>query len=111
MRIVFLGTSGGLPTPRRSLPSVAVLREGEMMLFDCGEGTQTQIMRKGLGFGRLSKILFRTFTATTFPGSWAADDAHASGPRRRLSIFMGLRNCRLFFDSLVRDINLRTKFP
>ena len=56
MRVIFLGTSGSLPTPRYNLPSVCLLREGEMMLFDCGEGTQSQIMRKGIGFGRLTRI-------------------------------------------------------
>lgn len=56
MKVIFLGSGGSLPTPKRNLPSTALLREGEMMLFDCGEGTQTQIMRKGVGFGRLNRI-------------------------------------------------------
>lgn len=56
MRVIILGSGGSLPTPRRNLPAICILREGEMMLFDCGEGTQTQIMRKGVGFGRLTRI-------------------------------------------------------
>ena len=47
---MFLGTSGSMPTPGRSAPSLAVRREGELLLFDCGEGTQRQLMRAGLGF-------------------------------------------------------------
>ncbi|MBT8479788.1 MAG: ribonuclease Z [Gemmatimonadetes bacterium] len=51
MRITFLGTSSSRPTVRRNVSSIAVQREGEMFLFDCGEGTQRQMMRYGVGFG------------------------------------------------------------
>lgn len=57
MRLVFLGTSSATPTPRRFLPSVALVRGGEMFLFDCGEGTQIRFRRAGLKFSRLSRIL------------------------------------------------------
>ena len=56
MRIVFLGTSSGTPTLARFLPAVAVVREGELFLFDCGEGTQMRFRRAGLRFSRLSRI-------------------------------------------------------
>ncbi|MGB5675891.1 MAG: ribonuclease Z [Gemmatimonadota bacterium] len=51
MRITVLGTSSSRPTVRRNVSSVAVQREGEMFLFDCGEGTQRQMMKFGVGFG------------------------------------------------------------
>ena len=46
----FLGTSAARPTVERNVTSVALVREGETLLFDCGEGTQRQIMRYGVGF-------------------------------------------------------------
>jgi len=46
----FLGTSASRPTVERGLSSLALTREGETMLFDCGEGTQRQMMRYGVGF-------------------------------------------------------------
>ncbi|HDM27007.1 MAG TPA: ribonuclease Z, partial [Candidatus Bathyarchaeota archaeon] len=49
MEVVFLGTSGSVPTPERGLPAVAVRRGGELLLFDCGEGTQRQMMRAKVG--------------------------------------------------------------
>lgn len=55
-RLVFLGTSGGTPTSSRGLPSVALLWRGELLLFDCGEGTQRQMMAAGTGFGRETRI-------------------------------------------------------
>jgi len=50
LEVVFLGTSGSVPTPERGLPAVAVRRGGELLLLDCGEGTQRQMMRAKVGF-------------------------------------------------------------
>jgi ribonuclease Z len=51
MRVTFLGTSGAVPTTRRNPSAVFVNREGDELLFDCGEGTQRQMMRFSTGFG------------------------------------------------------------
>lgn len=56
MEITFLGTSGGFPTAKRSLPAVAVRRKGELLLFDCGEGTQRQMVLSKIGFRSKMKI-------------------------------------------------------
>jgi ribonuclease Z len=50
MRVTFLGTSGAVPTTRRNTSAVFVNREGDQLLFDCGEGTQRQMMRFNTGF-------------------------------------------------------------
>jgi ribonuclease Z len=57
-----LGTSASRPTVERNVSSVAVVREGETMLFDCGEGTQRQMMRYGVAFS-LADIFFTHFHA------------------------------------------------
>ena len=46
----FLGTSAARPTVERNVTAMALAREGETLLFDCGEGTQRQMMRYGVGF-------------------------------------------------------------
>ena len=51
IRITFLGTAASRPTVGRGVSAVALQREGDLMLFDCGEGTQRQMMRFGTGFG------------------------------------------------------------
>lgn len=56
LRVVFLGTAGSIPTPQRSLPAIAVQRKGEVILFDCGEGTQRQMVRAGTSFHRKTKV-------------------------------------------------------
>lgn len=49
-RVTFLGTSGAVPTPTRNPIGIFVNREGDGILFDCGEGIQRQMMRFGTGF-------------------------------------------------------------
>jgi len=50
LSVTFLGTAAACPTVERNVSALAVQREGETMLFDCGEGTQRQMMRYGVGF-------------------------------------------------------------
>ena len=56
MRIVFLGTSGSTPTKERNLPAVALEREGDVFLFDCGEGTQRQMLLYSVNLSKLRPI-------------------------------------------------------
>ena len=46
----FLGTAASRPTVERNVSAIALVREGETLLFDCGEGTQRQMMRYGISF-------------------------------------------------------------
>jgi ribonuclease Z len=50
LTVRFLGTSASRPTVERNVTSIAIIREGETLLFDCGEGTQRQMMRYGISF-------------------------------------------------------------
>lgn len=55
--IVFLGTAASAPSIQRGLSAQIVIHKDYRFLVDCGEGTQRQILRSGLGFRRLDKIL------------------------------------------------------
>lgn len=57
LSVRFLGTSASRPTVERNVTSLAVRRGGETFLFDCGEGTQRQMMRYGVSFN-LGDIFF-----------------------------------------------------
>jgi len=56
MRMVFLGTGGAFPTSKRMTSSAVLLREGEMVMFDCGEAIQLQLARSRLGWARLRAV-------------------------------------------------------
>jgi ribonuclease Z len=55
--LIFLGTSAAAPTIYRGLTSQMLLANEHRFLIDCGEGTQRQILKSGLGFKRLHNIL------------------------------------------------------
>jgi len=55
--LVFLGTSASAPSIKRGLSSAMVLHKEYRFLLDCGEGTQRQLLKSGLGFKRMDKIL------------------------------------------------------
>jgi ribonuclease Z len=57
LTIRLLGTSASRPTIERNVSSLAIHREGETLMFDCGEGTQRQMMRYGVSFA-LEDIFF-----------------------------------------------------
>jgi len=57
IEIIFLGTSASAPSIHRGLSAQIVLYKNYRFLVDCGEGTQRQILRSGMGFKRLNRIL------------------------------------------------------
>ena len=56
MKLVFLGTGASQPTENRGLSSVCLAREGEILMFDAGEGTQLAFLKAGLGWNKKMKI-------------------------------------------------------
>jgi ribonuclease Z len=62
LTITMLGTAAAVPTVDRNVTSIAIQREGELLLFDCGEGTQRQMMKYGVGFG-VNEIFFTHYHA------------------------------------------------
>src|SRR2546422_10909937 len=67
LSVTFLGTSAARPTVERNVSAMALMREGETLLFECGEGTQRQMMRYGGSFG-LSETFFTDFHADQLLG-------------------------------------------
>jgi ribonuclease Z len=66
--VVFLGTAGSVPTARRNPSATLVRRGGERLLFDCGEGTQRQLLRSDVGLVDLEEIFFTHYHADHFLG-------------------------------------------
>ncbi|NDB46255.1 MAG: ribonuclease Z [Nitrososphaeria archaeon] len=56
MKLVFLGTSAAQPTEDRALSCICLEREGEVLMFDAGEGAQVSYLKSGLGWNKKMKI-------------------------------------------------------
>lgn len=67
LRLTFLGTSAALPTIDRNVSGLAVKAGAELVLFDCGEGSQRQIQRFGVGFD-VTAVFFTHFHADHYLG-------------------------------------------
>jgi ribonuclease Z len=68
LRLTFLGTSGAMPTAARNLSGLSMRHVREHYLFDCGEGTQRQMIRYGTGFD-VTAIYFTHFHADHYIGA------------------------------------------
>ena len=56
IKVTFLGTSGSTPTKERGMPSVAITYNGDVYLFDCGEGTQMKMLSYGINISKVNAI-------------------------------------------------------
>jgi ribonuclease Z len=98
--VLFVGTAGSAPTARRSLPATLVRRGGERILFDCGEGTQRQLLFS-VGLVDLDEVFITHFHADHFLGlpgmlkSFSLRDRRAPlsvyGPPGLVALFDNLR--------------------
>src|SRR5258707_4936078 len=66
--LVFLGTSGSMPTARRAPSALLLRRGGDRLLIDCGEGTQRQLMRSSIGLPELTEVFLTHFHADHYLG-------------------------------------------
>lgn len=67
LSVFFAGTGGSIPTARRGLPAVLVRRGGDRILFDCGEGTQRQLVQS-VGLTELTEVFLTHFHADHWLG-------------------------------------------
>ncbi|MBV9797261.1 MAG: ribonuclease Z [Solirubrobacterales bacterium] len=65
--LFFVGTAGSIPTARRGLPAVLLRRGGDRILFDCGEGTQRQLV-SSVGLTELTEVFLTHFHADHWLG-------------------------------------------
>ena len=103
LSVVFLGTGGSVPSARRSTASLLIVRGGNRLLVDCGEGTQRQ-MQRSLGLVQVDEIYLTHFHADHMlglPGLLKTYDL--TGREQPLTIY-GPRGLQSLFDGLGRLI-------
>ncbi len=107
--VLFLGTAGSAPGPRRGLPATLVRRGGDRLLIDCGEGTQRQLMRS-VGLVELEELFVTHFHADHVLGLPGMLKTFALRQReRRLQVY-GPRGLRRLFEQLAPLVG-RLTFP
>lgn len=118
MKLVFLGSGGSWPTKERNLSSIALKMNGEIILFDCAEGTQRQLFLSGLNFMHVDKILISHFHGDHFLGlpgliqsmylNDRTKDLNIYGPKGTIHIVKGLLTLGYFnptFGILAHELN------
>jgi ribonuclease Z len=107
--VLFVGTAGSAPTARRGLPATLVRRGGERLLFDCGEGTQRQLLRS-VGLLDLEEIFLSHFHADHFLGLPGLLKTFSLRGREQPLAIYGPPRLKALFDSLYPVMG-RTSFP
>src|SRR3954451_24534592 len=107
--VLFVGTAGSVPTARRGLPSILVRRGGERLLFDCGEGTQRQLVRS-VGLVELEEIFLTHFHADHVLGLPGMLKTFSLRQRERPLTVYGPPGLERMLAGLARVIG-RTTFP
>lgn len=109
--VIFLGTGGSLPTKERGLPAVALRRDGELFLFDCGEGTQRQMMHAGLGFNRPMSIMISHLHGDHVLGIPGLLQTMSSLIRDKPLDLYGPEGISTYLGSLRRTLAFAANFP
>jgi ribonuclease Z len=110
MRIVLLGTSSAVPTLTRGLSATALVREGDVFLFDCGEGTQLQLMRSSVKRSRIHSIFIGHLHGDHLYGiAGLLSTLHLDAREAPLNVF-GPEGLRTFLNAAFRSSDLQFTF-
>jgi ribonuclease Z len=110
LSVTFLGTGASCPTVDRNVAGLAVQREGEMILFDCGEGSQRQMMRYGVGFS-FTEVFFTHYHADHMLGITGLLRTMGLQDRTAPVVLYGPRGAERVLGAAVMLGIERNKFP
>jgi len=100
LRVTFLGTSAGMPTRERNVASVAVTMDGRVLLFDCGEATQHQLMKSAVRFGAIEAIFITHLHGDHLFGLPGLLSSMSLNARRKPLALYGPAGIAAFMESL-----------
>jgi len=111
LRVIFLGTAGSVPTPERSLPAILIQREGEQLMFDCGEGVQRQMMKAKTGFHKKMKVFVSHMHGDHVLGLPGVLQTMALLDRERKLEIYGLSGIKRFIEAIKETVQFVLTFP
>jgi len=111
LNVIFLGTAGSTPTPERSLPAIAIKRKGEIILFDCGEGVQRQMIKAKLSFHRKMKVFITHMHGDHVLGLPGLIQSMSLFDRKRKLEVYGPEGIREFIEAINKTVQFTLTFP
>lgn len=110
LRLTFLGTSAAMPTLHRNVSGLAVKADSDLLLFDCGEGSQRQMIRFGTGFA-VDAVFFTHFHADHYLGIIGFLRTLGMGGREQPLTLYGPPSARKVLDAAIHLGVERLAFP
>jgi len=111
LTVTFLGTSSAAPTKSRGLPAIAIQREGELILMDCGEGVQRQVMNAGIGLNRATTILITHLHGDHVTGLLGLLQTMSMAQRTRPLTIVAPSALSKWLEVTARLLNIGLTFP
>lgn len=111
MKVVFLGTGGSIPTPQRGLSAIAIRRKNELLLFDCGEGTQRQMIQAGVGFHRKAKVFVTHLHGDHVLGLPGLLQTMSLLDRKKKLEIYGPKGIEAFVEAINQTVRFSLMFP
>jgi ribonuclease Z len=110
LEVTFLGTSSATPTKTRGLPSIAITREGQVILMDCGEGAQARFVKFGLGLNKEMIILVTHLHGDHVNGLLGLLQTMSMSQRIRTLTIVGPRELFEWLENTMRVLHIGLSF-
>ena len=111
LTVTFLGTSAAVPTMARGLPSIAVTREGEVVLMDCGEGVQRRVLSESVGLGSDMTVLVTHLHGDHVTGLLGLLQTMSLAQRRKPLNIVGPLGLKKWLDVTSELLHIGLTFP
>ncbi|HEV8049619.1 MAG TPA: ribonuclease Z [Thermoplasmata archaeon] len=111
MQLTFLGTAGSWPTKERSASAIALDTDRELVLFDCGEGTQRQFFQSSASFMRVRRIFITHFHGDHFLGLPGLIQSMCLNHRTEPLDLYGPPDAKEIFDQVLKLGYFTLRFP
>lgn len=111
MKLIFLGTSAAQPTPERGLTCICIERDGEILMFDAGEGAQISFLKSGLGWNKRMKIFVTHLHGDHCVGILGILQTMGLQQRTELIEIFGPPGIEEFVAANIKVLNFGLSFP